>query len=47
MPVQKAPGGGYQYGHQKIYRGKGAKRKAAKQGAAIKASQARKGKRKR
>jgi hypothetical protein len=41
MPVRKAKGG-YQYGSKgKVYRGKGAKAKAAKQGRAIKASQAR------
>ena len=38
-PVRKNKGG-YQYGSSgKIYRGKGAKGKAAKQGRAIKASQ--------
>lgn len=36
-PVHKNKGG-YQYGNQKIYRGKGAKKKAAKQGRAIQAS---------
>lgn len=41
MPVRKV-GGGYRYGSAgKLYRGKGAKAKAAKQGRAIKASQAR------
>lgn len=45
MPVHKS-GGGYQYGSKgKVYRGKGAKAKAARQGRAIKASQARRGKR--
>ena len=39
MPVRKSKGG-YQYGTKgKVYRGKGAKAKAAKQGRAIKASQ--------
>lgn len=38
MPVRKSKGG-YQYGSKgKIYRGKGAKKKAAKQGRAIQAS---------
>jgi hypothetical protein len=38
MPVEKA-GGGYRYGKKgKIYKGKGAKAKAAKQGRAIKAN---------
>jgi hypothetical protein len=47
MPVRKAKGG-YRYGSSgKVYRGKGAKAKAAKQGRAIKASQARRGKAKR
>ncbi len=42
MPVMKS-GGGYKYGKSgKRYTGKGAKAKAAKQGRAIKASQARK-----
>lgn len=41
MPVRKNKGG-YQYGPSgKVYRGKGAKAKAAKQGRAIKTSQAR------
>jgi hypothetical protein len=41
MPVRKAKGG-YQYGTTgKVYRGRGAKAKAARQGRAIKASQAR------
>lgn len=44
MPVRKSRGG-YQYGkHGKVYKGKGAKAKAARQGRAIKASQARRGK---
>jgi len=39
MPIRKAKGG-YQYGSSgKVYRGKGAKAKAAKQGRAIKANQ--------
>ena len=38
MPVHKS-GGGYKFGsHGKIYRGKGAKAKAARQGRAIQAS---------
>ncbi|GAG87619.1 unnamed protein product [marine sediment metagenome] len=46
MPVQKAKGG-YRYGRSgKVYRGKGAKKKAARQGRAIKVSQARRRKRK-
>lgn len=41
MPVQKS-GGGYKYGSSgKKYTGKGAKAKAARQGRAIKAAQAR------
>ena len=41
MPVRKS-GGGYRYGTKgKLYKGKGAKKKAARQGRAIKASQAR------
>lgn len=41
MPVKKVKGG-YRYGTKgKVYRGKGAKAKAAKQGRAIKASQKR------
>lgn len=41
MPVHKAKGG-YKYGNSgKTYRGKGAKEKAARQGRAIRASQAR------
>lgn len=44
MPVRKAKGG-YRYGKKgKVYRGKGAKAKAAKQGRAIRASQHRRGK---
>lgn len=44
MPVKKS-GGGYKYGSKgKTYKGPGAKAKAAKQGRAIKASQARRGK---
>jgi len=39
MPVHKVAGGGYQWGGQgKVYRGKSAKAKAAKQGAAAHAS---------
>lgn len=42
MPVQKAKGG-YRYGKSgKVYHGKGAKAKAARQGRAIRASQAKK-----
>lgn len=45
MPV-KSSGGGYKYGSKgKTYTGKGAKAKAARQGRAIKASQARRKKR--
>lgn len=41
MPTHKAKGG-YQWGeHGKIYRGKGAKAKADRQGRAVKAAQAR------
>jgi hypothetical protein len=41
MPVKRS-GGGYKFGSKgKVYRGKGAKARAAKQGRAIKASQAR------
>lgn len=41
MPVRSAKGG-YRYGKTgKVYRGKGAKAKAARQGRAIRASQAR------
>ena len=40
MPVHRTKGGGYQYGKSgTIYRGKGAKAKAERQGKAIKASQ--------
>jgi hypothetical protein len=47
MPVRKSKGG-FKFGSKgKLYKGKGAKKKAAKQGRAIKASQARRGKRKR
>ena len=47
MPVQRADGG-YRYGKTgKIYRGKGAKAKAEAQGRAIRASQARRRKKKR
>lgn len=42
MPVRRTPGGGYRWGRSgKTYRGRGAKAKAARQGRAIKASQAR------
>ena len=42
MPVHKS-GGGYKYGKSgKVYTGKGAKAKAAKQGRAIAASKSRK-----
>ena len=38
MPVRKS-GSGYKYGNEgKLYKGKGAKKKAAKQGRAIQAS---------
>lgn len=38
-PVRKTPDGGYQYGTKgKKYKGKGAKKRAAKQGRAIQAS---------
>lgn len=41
MPVRKAKGG-YRYGTKgKVYRGRGAKARAARQGRAIRASQAR------
>lgn len=44
MPVRRVKGG-YRYGSSgKLYRGKGAKAKAARQGRAIRASQARRGK---
>lgn len=40
MPVRKAKGG-YRWGTKgKVYRGKGAKAKAARQGRAVKAAQA-------
>ena len=45
MPIEKCTKGGkpgYQYGSQKCYTGPGARKKAVKQGQAIKASQARK-----
>ena len=46
MPVRKVDGG-YQYGSSgKIYYGKGARRKAETQGAAIRASQAKRKKKK-
>lgn len=39
MPVHKTPGGGYQWGKSgKVYYGKGAKKKAEKQGLAIRLS---------
>jgi hypothetical protein len=39
MPVRKTKGGGYKFGKSgKVYKGKGAKGKAAKQGRAIQAS---------
>jgi hypothetical protein len=45
MPVRKTKGGGYRYGNKgKTYTGKGAKAKATKQGQAIRASQAQRGK---
>lgn len=45
MPVHQTKGGGYQWGKSgKVYYGKGAKQKAAKQGQAIKISQQRQGK---
>jgi hypothetical protein len=45
MPVKRTKGGGYKYGSKgKTYHGKGARAKAAKQGRAIQASKARKGK---
>jgi hypothetical protein len=44
MPVRKS-GGGYKYGSKgKLYKGKGAKAKAAKQGRAIQASKRARGK---
>lgn len=43
MPVEKAKGG-YRWGKRgKVYRGKGAKAKAARQGQAVKAAQRRRG----
>lgn len=43
MPIIKTKGGGYKYGRTgKVYRGKGARAKAAKQGRAIAVSKARK-----
>lgn len=46
MPVRHVKGG-YKFGTKgKLYKGKGAKAKASKQGRAVKASQARRGKRK-
>lgn len=45
MPVKRTKGGGYRYGTKgKAYYGKGAKAKAARQGRAIRSSQATKGK---
>lgn len=42
MPVHKTKSGGYQYGKTgKVYRGRGAKKKAQKQGRAIALSKAR------
>lgn len=39
MPVRRTPNGGYQYGSTgKIYKGRGAKSRAKKQGKAIQAS---------
>lgn len=44
MPVRKVKGG-YQYGSSgKVYRGKGAKSRATKQGRAINASKSKRGK---
>jgi hypothetical protein len=44
MPVRRVRGG-FKWGKSgKLYKGKGAKAKAAKQGRAVKASQARRGK---
>lgn len=41
MPVRRLPGGGYRYGRSgKVYRGKGAKSKAARQGRAVHARRA-------
>lgn len=46
MPVRKAKGG-YRWGRKgKVYKGKGAKAKAARQGRAIRASQRRRGRKK-
>ncbi len=43
MPVRRTKGGGYKYGSKgKTYYGKGAKKKAARQGRAIKANQKKK-----
>lgn len=43
MPVHRVKGG-YQWGkHGKVYKGKGAKAKAARQGRAVRAAQARRG----
>lgn len=42
MPVRRTKGGGYKYGSKgKTYYGKGAKKKAARQGRAIQASKRR------
>lgn len=42
MPIKKTKGGGYKYGNSgKVYKGKGARAKAAKQGRAIAISKAR------
>ena len=47
MPVHETPGGGYQWGSKgKIYYGKGAKQKAARQGAAIRISKQKQGRKK-
>jgi len=45
MPTHPVKGGGYQWGNQKKYTGKGAKAKADRQGRAVRASQAREKKR--
>ena len=43
MPVRKTKSGGYKYGSKgKIYYGRGAKKKAARQGRAINANKRRK-----
>ena len=43
MPVRRTKGGGYRYGRKgKVYYGKGAKAKAARQGRAIQANKRRK-----